>query len=291
MITIGARAHDFGRLPAEILANRIAETGVQCIQLAISKALPDAPRYPADIDVHAVTKAFEQHQIGIAVLGCYINPVHPDPETREQELTRFEQHIQAAPEFHCTIVGTETGSRNPDCSFHPDTATEATYELFCESVHRLVRRAEQIAAHSQPVIIGIEPVADTHTISSPRLMQRLLKDIDSPSLGVIFDPVNLIGKTGVVSQDSFLDDCFASFGAHIVAIHAKDYRITEGSCGPIKSKSLPAGTGDLDWLGLFRRLRSIGKTDIPVLLEDLQPKEIPATKSRILDLWNQSALH
>ena len=36
---IGIRAHDFGKLPAEELARRIAAKGLTCVQLAVSKAI------------------------------------------------------------------------------------------------------------------------------------------------------------------------------------------------------------------------------------------------------------
>jgi len=290
MISIGARAHDFGRFPADELASRIASTGVQCVQLALSKALPNSPRYPQDVDINLVTEAFNKKRLDIAVLGCYINPVHPDPHVRDQELERFEQHLLHASGFHCGIVGTETGSCNPDCSFHPNTATEETFQLLLSSVRRLVKTAERISETTDKVFVGIEPVAETHTIHTPQLMQRLIEEINSPYLGVIFDPTNLVGRTGIISQNRFLDDCFKSFGEHIIAIHAKDYRITEGSCGPVKSKSLPAGTGDLDWSGIFRRLKNIGKTTVPVILEDLRPEDVPATLDRMLNLWNKTSL-
>lgn len=284
MITLGVRAHDFGRLPTLQLAEKIADTGVHYVQLALSKAFPEMYESPKMADAPGIAAAFHEKGLQIAVLGCYINPVHPDLFVRERALARFEEHLEWASVFGCSIVGTETGSRNQDCSYHPETTTEQTFRELVSSISHLVNYAEKLGS----VIVGIEPVAEIHTVHSPALMNRLLREIDSPALGVIFDPVNLVPKTGVRSQDEFLDECFDSFGSKIVVIHAKDYRISEGSSGPVKSKSLPAGTGELDWKGLFQRLKNIGNPPLPVLMEDLRPEEVPATRDRLLSLWNQS---
>ena len=286
MITIGVRAHDFGTLPPEELAAAVALPGVSCIQLALSKAVSGVEKDPAILGpagARSIRDAFSRRGVSIAVLGCYINPVHPDPSARNEALRRFEDHLRAAADFGCRIVGTETGSIEPDCSFHPDTAKESTFRALVDSVRRLARVAE--ATGPGGAIVGIEAVADKNTISSAALMKRLLAEVDSPSVGVIFDPTNLVPNKGVKSQDSFLDECFAAFGDRIVAIHAKDYRMEEGRGGPGKVHPLPAGTGELDWVGFFRRLRAAGKDGVPILLENAGPAETPGAIERLQSAW------
>lgn len=289
MITIGVRAHDFAQAAAEELAEAVAVPGVSCIQLALSKAIVPPVASPAALDPaarRAIRDAFSRRGVSVAVLGCYINPVHPDPAARGKELERFEAHLRAAADFGCRIVGTETGSIAPDCSFHPDTATEATFRTLVASVRRLAAAAESLGPDGP--IVGVEAVADTHTASSPALMRRLLDEVGSPAVGVIFDPVNLVPKRGTVDQERLWDDCFAAFGDRIVAIHAKDYRLEEGCCGPKKSEALPAGSGETDWKGVFRRLREAGKAEVPVLLENTGPAEAPATIARLRAAWEAS---
>ena len=48
MIRVGVRAHDFGKLPADELARRIAATGMSCVQLAVSKAIAGLDLKPVD---------------------------------------------------------------------------------------------------------------------------------------------------------------------------------------------------------------------------------------------------
>ncbi len=265
MLQFGLRAHDFGTLPAELLADTLAPFHPSSIQLALSKAVsgsPTAAGFMSPGYARRLRDIFAEREIAVSVLGCYINPVHPDPNERNRGLLRFEEHLRYARDFGCSIVGTETGSRGADCTFHPDTEKKETFDLLCLSLERLIRTAERCAS-----IIGVEAVAGTHTVSSIEKMQELLRRLDSPNLQVIYDPVNLIPLTGFSeSQEAFFARAFASLGQKIAAVHVKDFRMESG----IKKGTLASGTGDLDYASLFRHLQ-ICKPNIDVILENTLP--------------------
>jgi len=265
MLQFGLRAHDFGCFPAEILAERLQAFKPASIQLALAKAFPDTPAGYGFLSpgyARRVREAFARRDISIAVLGCYINPVHPDGDELERQLRRFEEQLRFARDFGCPVVGTETGSLNPNCSYHPETRSQAVFDRLCVSVERLVRVAEACGS-----IVGIEPVADQHTVSSIEKTQALIARIDSPALRIIFDPVNLIPRTGLEeSQASFFARAFETFGPRIAVIHAKDFRFEEGR----KSETVAAGAGIFDFASFFRILQS-KKPFIDVLLENTSP--------------------
>jgi sugar phosphate isomerase/epimerase len=264
MMRIGLRAHDYGRLPPEDLAARIASYGVDSVQLALAKALSGAPAAGSLSPGYARTirGAFEAKGISIAVLGCYINPVHPDRDERERGLKLFEEHLRFAGDFGCSIVGTETGSRNPDCSYHPDTAKAETFDTLCFSMERILRTAEKCGS-----MAGIEAVADRHTISSIALMEKLIEKFPSPALAVIYDPVNLIPDKGLsCGQEAFFKEALDRLGSRIVAVHLKDFRMNGGK----KEGDLPVGTGELDWFCLLSLLME-KKPGIDLLLENSGP--------------------
>lgn len=271
MLQFGLRAHDFGTRPAEELADAIAEFSPASIQLALAKALSGGPAKNGMLSTgyaRRIHDIFASRKIAISVLGCYINPVHPDEDERNRALLSFEEHLVFARDFGCAVVGTETGSRNPDCSFHPDTAKPETFDLLCRSLERLLWTAEKYGS-----IVGVEPVADKHTISSIEKTQALLARLDSPNLRIIYDPVNLIPDAGLgESQESFFARAFDAFGAKMTAVHAKDFRIEGG----LKKGWLPAGTGDLDYPALFRLLQS-RKPYIDVLLENTRSDSVSET--------------
>jgi len=265
MLQIGLRAHDYGtNVTAERLAEILGEFKPASIQLALAKALCDAPKQGCLSPGYArrIRGILEAKNISVAVLGCYINPVHPDPDTREKHLYRFEEHLRFARDFGCAMVGTETGSRNGDCSFHPDTERPETFDLLCRSLERLIATAEKCGS-----IVAIEAVADQHSVCSVEKMKQVLSRLASPALRVIYDPVNLIPKSGLrESQGDFFARAFEAFGKEIVAIHAKDFRMEGGQ----KNGALPAGTGELDY-GALLKIVMERKPGIDILLENSCP--------------------
>jgi sugar phosphate isomerase/epimerase len=262
MLQIGLRAHDYGaRVSPEELADILAPYRPAAIQLALAKALAGAPRSGGLSPGYArsVRRTLEKRGIAIAVLGCYINPVHPDPDIRDAQLRGFEEHLRFARDFDCALVGTETGSRDPGCGFHPDTEKPETFDLFCRSLERLIGVAEKCGS-----VVAIEAVADQHTISSIEKMQRVLRHFASPALKVIYDPVNLIPRAGLAEpQERFFARAFDAFGDEIAAVHAKDFRAG-------KAKDLPAGTGEMDYPALLKLLRD-RKSHVDILLENTGP--------------------
>ncbi|MCL2190617.1 MAG: sugar phosphate isomerase/epimerase [Treponema sp.] len=262
MLQIGLRAHDYGtNLSAGELAETLGAFGPASVQLALAKSLRDAPG-PGCLSPGYARQVRKALGIPIAVLGCYINPVHPDPSAREKQLYRFEEHLRFARDFGCATVGTETGSCNGDCSFHPDTERPATFDLLCRSLERLVATAEKCGS-----VVAIEAVADQHTVCSVEKMGQVLRRLASPALRVIYDPVNLVPKGGLrESQGEFFARAFETFGNEIVAVHAKDFRMEGGQ----KIGTLPAGTGDLDYKALLGIVAK-RKPGIDILLENSGP--------------------
>ncbi len=278
--TLGFRAHDFGTFNSvEALASAVAShRNPAVIQLAFQKALANAPSMDSFTEDFALqtSKTLKAHGVSIAVLGCYINPVHPDPAILEQHLSRFERFLRFNKAFGCQVVGTETGSARPDCDLH--TAEPRYFDTLLHSVERLVKAAEKYDG-----IVAIEAVARQHTLSTVERMSRVLEKFPSDHLKVIYDPVNLTPWLGIPekdgsyrtqpsaeAQEAFFRHAFDAFGTRIAAIHAKDYVLDENGI-KVGDKSL--GTGVVDWKLFFSLLDEYG-IDVPILLEDLNPATV-----------------
>ncbi|MBB6481226.1 sugar phosphate isomerase/epimerase family protein [Spirochaeta isovalerica] len=267
MINIGVRAHDFGKMEAPELSDRIGKFGFSSIQLALKKAIAgfdeDHGRLSPGLGNY-FRDSFARNRIDISVLGCYINPVHPDRLEREKAISRFKEHLLFSRDFGCAIVGTETGSPNPDCSFTEDIYKEETFQDFIAALKVLVAAAEKTGA-----IVAIEGVADKHTIHSHERMKRTLELIPSPNLGVIYDPVNFLPAAQSGESDRLMEEAFELFAHKMVAIHAKDFKMDDG----IKNGTLPAGQGELNYHLLFDLIRHY-KPWIHVLLENNRPETL-----------------
>ena len=263
-LNLGIRAHDMEKRQLKELASAIAGKNLQCIQLALKKSLDDMNIKPGSLSpgiARLIKQEFQKHQIDIAVLGCYVNMIHPDPIERRAGLDYFKEHIRFARDFGCSIVGSETGNVHAENGYTKDNFLEGPFQAVVESVRELVDEAEKFG-----VIVGIEAGVN-HPIYSPRTMKRLLDAIPSNNLQVIFDPVNLLTTETYHNQRNIIQEAFDLFGNRIVILHAKDFQIMDGEL-----KTVPVGQGLLDYTHIFSWLKE-HKPYIQVLMESTPEKD------------------
>ena len=239
---IGVRAHDYGRRTPQELAQALKTAGFCSTQLAISKAIigmeQDIGRLTPGL-CYEIGQSFAEANVDLAVIGCYIEPVHPDEDTRRLHLRRFKEHLLYARAMGGLVVGTETTLYRAE-----ESGREKAFQTLLKSIGELVEEAEKCGA-----VVGVEPVA-AHTLNTPELAARLLETIGSNHLQIIFDPVNLINTPELVrNHDDLLDRCFDAFGEHIMALHCKD--ITLDADGKPKETLLGQGMVNYDKLAAY----------------------------------------
>ncbi len=277
-IRIGVRAHDFGCLPAGELAAKIAAQNLVCAQLALGKAIAGLNLKPGLLNpglAFAIGEAFRQHGVQIAVLGCYVNPIHPDPATRKALLGLFKEHLRYARDFGNGLVALETGSLNADYSPHPDNHSEAAFQQTLASLAELAAEAENFG-----VIVGIEAVA-SHVVSTPQKMRRMLDAVASNNLQVVFDPVNLLSVENFHAQERVIGEAFELFGERIAIIHAKDFVVENGQL-----RSASAGRGKLRH-DLVMKFAVEEKPGISILLEDTNPQTVEESRDFLRQVAEQ----
>jgi L-ribulose-5-phosphate 3-epimerase len=268
MLSLGVRAHDFGKLPADELAARIADQGFCCVQLAVNKAIAGLDLGPGQLTpglAWKIGQAFARRGLQIAVLGCYINPVHPEPAARAAGLTWFQDHLRVARDCGCGLVATETGSLNADQSFHPDNRSKRAVGMLLAGVEALVETAERFG-----VTVGLE-AATRHVAGTAACLKRVLDAIPSANLRVVLDGVNLLDETNCSRQEQVLREALDLLGPHIAVVHAKDF-VSEGG----GYRQVRAGGGQfnhrllLEWLAAH-------KPGISILLEETAPDTAAAS--------------
>ncbi len=257
---IGVRAHDYGRKTPRELAQALKTAGFCSAQLAISKAIigmeQDVGRLTPGL-CFEIGKSFADAGVHLAVIGCYIEPVHPDEETRKLHLRRFKEHLLFARAMGGLVVGTETTLYKAE-----ESGREKAFQTLLKSVGELVEEAEKCGA-----IVGVEPVA-AHTLNTPELAARLLDTVGSNHLQIIFDPVNLINTPELVRDHGDLfDRCFDAFGERIMALHCKD--ITIGADGRPRETLLGQGMVNYDKLADYLKVHRPG---LALLREGANPE-------------------
>jgi L-ribulose-5-phosphate 3-epimerase len=277
-IRIGVRAHDFGCLPAGELAAKIAAQHLVCAQVALGKAIAGFNLKPGALNpglAYEIGRAFQEHGVQIAVLGCYVNPIHPDPAMRQSLLGLFKEHLRYARDFGNGLVALETGSVNADYSPHRENHGEAAFQQSLASIAELVAEAERFG-----VVVGIEGVS-SHVVSTPQKMRRMLDTVASNNLQVVFDPVNLLSPENYHEQERVIGESLELFGDRIAVIHAKDFAVERG-----QFKSTSAGLGKLRH-DLVMKFVVTQKPGISILLEDSNEQAAGESRQFLLQVAEQ----
>ncbi len=255
----GIRAHDVSASGLENIAKRCKEMGMEYIQLALDKSVEGikygdfSPEYAAELKA-------QLGDIKIAVLGSYINPSSSDEETLKTGMDKFKEKIRYASIMKPIVVGTETGYYGSELSVERNN-TEEVYQYFLKNMRELVAEAEKY-----DVTIGIEGV-QCFVINTPQRMARMLEDLNSDNVRVIFDPVNYLNIDNYTRQDQIINDAFDLFADKIVAVHAKDFVVEDN-----QMKKVIHGEGILNYELIFKRLKE-HNPDIPIISEEIDDEK------------------
>lgn len=255
---IGARAHDFGRHSESELPRIIKDAGFDAVQLAITKAIEGISSFDGVTTrlLENIRRSFAENNVEISVMGCYVEIGSTDKDERLREVDRFLTGLDHAKELGVSLAGTETTNFNPAPEY--ESGREAAYQGLKDSVLRIVEKAEKVG-----VQIGIEPVAD-HTLNSAALTKRLLDEVGSDKLKLIFDPVNLILSDTAKRQEDIYKEFFDAVGDKIAAVHMKDIVFENG-----EKIWRNIGNGIVNYDVIFEWLH-LNKPDISLLREHVK---------------------
>ena len=163
MIRLGLRLHDAEKLPLEQMLPLVREKGFVCAHVALGKLFKDIPCTPAALTpgyAHYLRRIFEQNGLDIALLGNYLNLLHPDGSYLKDAYEKYYAHIRFASLLGCGMVGTETGAPNAEYKFTPECRSEKTLLLFATQaghpLRRKIRRDRCHRAGGAPFRLGAE---------------------------------------------------------------------------------------------------------------------------------------
>lgn len=266
---IGIRLHDVAPGSLEERVKLAHEQGFTCSHLALAKTVTEhsvensalTPGYA----VH-LRKLFQKHQVDIAVLGCYLNLAHPDPEELKKIQERYYAHLRFASVLGCSVVGTETGAPNREYRYEAKCHTEEALNTFLTNVRPVVECAEKFG-----VILAIEPVWN-HIVYNAKQAVKVLKAINSPNLRIILDPVNLLSVENCGHYEQVIEEAIELLGEYTDVIHLKDFKLTDS-----KIVSGAPGTGIMNYDCIMDFVKR-EKPYIQMTIEDSKPEN--AVRSR-----------
>jgi len=261
---LGIRLHDVNASlgdefkTMEKRAEKAREEGFSCVHLAYSKVIKGWT-----FDNCALTeglaqytrRVFRQNDLDVAVLGCYLNHAHPDPEKLKEIQNRYYGSIRVASLLGASVVGTETGAPNAQYKMDENTHSKEALETFIRGLAPVVECAEKYG-----VSMAIEPVWK-HIVCTPERARIVLDAIGSRNLRIIFDPVNLLYPGNLNEREELFERTMNLLGDDIAVVHLKDY-VPEGD----DLKSIAAGTGEMD----YRQILSFMKARKPYIQATLE---------------------
>ena len=255
-------------LPLEQVFQFAQQTGYQSVELMCWPVGKAERRYAgvthldvANLTPQAVDNALalsKKYQVEISALGYYPNPLAGDADEAAHVIEHIKNVITASAELGVGIANTFIG-RDPGISNADNWA-------------RVDQRWPNILEHaaSRQVRIGIEncPMffsedewpAGKNLAVSPSAWHELFKRLDSPYLGLNYDPSHLVWQ-----MMDYLSP-LREFSDRIFHVHAKDVRLDRhglDQCGilatPLSyhSPKLP-GLGEIDWGAFFATLGDNG---------------------------------
>ncbi|WP_066195778.1 sugar phosphate isomerase/epimerase family protein [Gracilibacillus timonensis] len=278
-LPLGIRAHDLAYDQLDQIAKAVSVKGFHAVQLALAKSIKNVSTVTGSLSpgyAKHIKHVFNQHEVNIAILGCYINMIHPDEKQRDKLLDRFKEHLRLARDFGCSIVASETGNVHEKMGYTEGNFTEEAFQQVVESVRILTDEAGKWG-----VTVGIEGGVN-HPIHTPAKMKRLLDEIDSSQLQVIFDPANYMTPDNCHDQEGVFQESFALFGDRIVAVHAKDFIIEDH-----KVKMVPVGQGKLRYDLLFAWIKK-NKPFMEVCMENTKEPYIDEGRRYLERMYRES---
>ena len=280
---LGIRLHDIHtKLGPEFQtmekrAQTAREEGFTCVHLAYSKVIKGYT-----FDDCALTeglakytrRVFEGQGLDVAVLGCYLNLAHPDPDKLKEIQSRYYGHLRVASILGAGVVGTETGAPNAQYKMDANTHSEEALETFIRGLAPVVERAEKCG-----VTMAIEPVWK-HIVYSPDRAVKVLEAIQSPNLRIIFDPVNLLYPGNLDERDKVIGEAMEKLCDRIAVVHLKDC-VPDGD----DLKSIAAGTGVMDYKEILKFIKA-RKPYIHTTLENTTDENAVSSRMYLQEIYD-----
>lgn len=275
---LGIRLHDIAPGTLEERLKIAHEQGFKCGHLALAKVIKEysvkdsalTPGYACYL-----RKLFDKNELDIAVLGCYLNLLHPDEDKLKEIVHRYMAHIRMASLMNVGVVGTETGCPNAEYKYCDENRTEANLSHFINNLRPIVEYAEKMG-----VIFAIEPVAK-HTVWCPKVARKVLDEIGSPNLQIIFDPVNLLDINNYQQRDEIIAEAIDLLGPDIAMVHLKDFIVENGDL-----TSVACGTGEMNYEAILKFMKE-QKPYVHATLENTKPENAVATKEFIQNIYDR----
>lgn len=248
----------------EIALRKIKAQGMSTVQFNFANVgLKSLPKEIGQETIHQIQEATINSGVSIAVISGTFNTLELNEEKKVENQQCFKKIVEAAAALAVPYVSISTGSLNQEdfWSPHPDNHTERAWSLLHESLAWMLEIAE-----ANQVTLVFEP-EQANVVSTAEDALRLLQDLDTLYLKVLYDAANLITTQDHNDLIGKISKTLTVLKEHIAIAHCKDAFVTEE-----KITFAPVGKGNLP---LKEYLNELSKVyDGPVIMHGLEEKDV-----------------
>ncbi len=213
-------------------------------------------------------RAMKKHDICIAEVGAWCNPLHPDKKEAEKNIQYMIERLQLAEELEATTCVNILGTKSTENWYAP---TKESYgEAFFEEAVKV----------SQRIIDAVKPTCTKlsfemmpyYFLDDAKEYLRFLKAVDRETAGVHLDICNTINHPRLLYDNGkHIRETFAMLKDKIVTLHLKDITLRKDTFTTEFNEVL-IGTGDMQYDVLMKEIAALSP-DTPAMLEHLQTEE------------------
>lgn len=227
---LGLMTAAFPDLSLEEVAKWASENGFEMLELACWPVGKAERRYAGVTTLNVTdmdkTKAkmtrelMDRYNLEISSLGYYPNPLHPDPEHRENVIDHLKTVIDAAPlVMDDPIVGTFVG-RDKDKTVEENL--EEFARIWPEIVKHAGKQGVRIAIENCPMIFSNDEWPGGNNLAAtPKIWRKMFEIIPDENFGLNLDPSHLVWL--MIDYNRVVRE----FKERIFHVHAKDLEIDQ----------------------------------------------------------------
>ena len=260
---LGIFAKIFLRPTVEQTFDAVRRCGIGIVQFNFSCAglptIPDSIEQPV---LDRIRQALEACQIEVAAVSATFNLIDPDRERRNQNLKRLDVLANACEGIGASTLTLCTGTRDPDDMWraHPDNRTADAWTDLLYSLEAALWMTEP----SAPKLL-VEPEPG-NVVSDAVRARRLLDEMKSPRLGILFDAANIFAESMNRPQRDVLSKALDLLAPEIALAHGKELSAEHDQ------RPRAPGQGILDW-GVYLELLAQAGYQGPLILHGFEEQD------------------
>lgn len=245
---------------------------------------PDWITMDKPTELERFKQAMKEHNVTIAEVGAWCNPMHPDKLQSEDKIAYMTERLALAEELGAVtcvnILGTKLTSHWYGA--HKDGYTERFFE---EAVQVSQRVIDAVKPKKTKLSFEMMPY---YFLDSPDEYLRFLKAVDRQGAGVHLDICNTMNQPKRFYRNAeFIKETFRLLKDDIVTLHLKDIRLKEDSL-TVEFEEVLLGTGGIDYVTLMEEIAKLPE-GTPAMLEHLETEDEYDRARKAAELFAENA--